>query len=244
MAKNNSRLDTIKKLVSFSDNIENIKDEIQKYSWDYEGKPYVLTKIDMINICKKYINHELSQNDIVIWANLIEGREDIDFEITMLEDIIYLFANPNLEGAATVSKCEEFIKKINSKEQINNKISKNTTLKEQIDHKIDTVLRQYELEWDESIQRRKHPYIKELQKIKDLLFSKDLNQQKKGLKGLESLLLSLRAWDDYFHFSFDSGDKYKDKFIDNFNNWNEWYEFLESIVSDAKEYLKQENIDI
>ena len=117
-------------------------------------------------------------------------------------------------------------------------------LKEQIGNKIDTVARQYKLEWDESIQRREHPYIDRLQKIKDLLFSKDSDQQQNGLKELESLLLSLHAWDGYFHFSFDQGDKYKDKFVDNFNNWNEWYTFLERIVSDTKEYLKQENINI
>jgi len=242
----NSRLNIIKKLVSFSDNLDNIKEEIQKYGWDYEGKAYVLTKLDMINICKKYINHELSYNDIVEWANLIEGREDIDFEIKLLEDFIYLLANPDLEGKVTVFQCIEFINNINLIEQDNSKISKNTTLKEQIENKIDTVLRQYNSEggWWESRPLKEHPYATSLKEIREQLFSNNIKDKQEGLKRLESLLLSLRAWDDYFHFAFDDGDKYKDKFVDDFNNWNEWYTFLESIVSDAKEYIKQENIDI
>ena len=116
-------------------------------------------------------------------------------------------------------------------------------LKEQIENKIDAVLRQYELEGEkwESRPLQEHPYATTLKEIRDQLFSNNTKDKQEGLKGLESLLLSFRAWEMYLEYYDDQGgDEYKDKYVDNFNNWDEWYEFLKSIVSDAKEYIKQE----
>ena len=114
-------------------------------------------------------------------------------------------------------------------------------LKEKIAKNIDIVLRQYKLEnWDEE-RNGTHPYYLTLKKLEEEFISNDISKIKKGVKGFESLLLSYRAWEDGYHKYFaDRGDKYKDKFIDNFNNWTKWYAFLESLVKDAKEYYKQQ----
>ena len=105
-------------------------------------------------------------------------------------------------------------------------------LKEKLEKKIDTVFRQYKLQDTENV------YIEVLQEIEQELFSDDLNLKKKAVKGLESLLLSYRAWEDGYSDTFsDQGDKYQDKFVDDFKNWDEWYRFLESIVEDAKRYV-------
>ena len=120
-------------------------------------------------------------------------------------------------------------------------------LKKQIENKIDTVLRQYNSEggWWESRPLKEHPYATSLKEIREQLFSNNIKDKEEGLKRLESLLLSFRAWEMYLEYYDDQGgDKYKDRYVDNFNNWDEWYEFLKSIVFDAKEYIKQENIDI
>ncbi len=114
-------------------------------------------------------------------------------------------------------------------------------LKEELEKKIDTVIRQYKLNWNVEIQFREHPYIEVLKEIEQELFSDDLNLKKKGLKRIadpNGLLLSYRAWEDGYSDTFsDQGDKYQDKFVDDFKNWDEWYGFLESIVEDAKEYV-------
>ncbi len=105
-------------------------------------------------------------------------------------------------------------------------------LKEKLEKKIKTVFKQYKLQDEENV------YIEVLKEIEQELFSNDLNLKKKAIKGLESLLLSYRAWEDGYSDTFsDQGDKYQDKFVDDFKNWDEWYSFLESIVEDAKEYV-------
>ena len=116
-------------------------------------------------------------------------------------------------------------------------------LKEKLEKKINTVIRQYEFEWEGMIydERKEHPYIAKLLEIRKELFSTDINLMQKAIKGLKSLLLSYRAWEDGYYYTFsDQGDKYQDKFVDDFKNWGEWYEFLESIVADAEEYYNQQ----
>lgn len=114
-------------------------------------------------------------------------------------------------------------------------------LKKQLEKKLNTVIRQYKLNWNVEIQLREHPYIEVLEEIEQELFSTDINLMQKAIKGLKSLLLSYRAWEDGYSDTFsDQGDKYQDKFVDDFKNWDEWYEFLESIVADAEEYYNQQ----
>ena len=117
-------------------------------------------------------------------------------------------------------------------------------LKQKLEKKIDTVLKQYEYNWNEEIQRREHPYIIKLKEIEKQLFSKNKDNCINAVKRLDSLLLSLRAWEDGYYDAFwDTSDKYKDKFVDGFNNWDEWYDFLKSIVEDAKKYCELSNGD-
>jgi len=109
----------------------------------------------------------------------------------------------------------------------------NNKLEQQIKNKINTVIRQYELDGVATV------YIPILREIEQEFFSDDLLLQEKGLKGFDSLLLTLRAWENYFDAASDHGDKYKDMFVDSFNNFDEWYQFLEDLVADAQEYHKQ-----
>jgi len=107
----------------------------------------------------------------------------------------------------------------------------NNKLEQQIKNKINTVIRQYELGVTSTV------YIPILREIEQEFFSDDLLLQEKGLKNIDELLLTRRAWGivgEYF-----TGEEYKDKFVDNFNNFNEWYQFLKDLVADTQEYHKQ-----
>jgi len=104
------RFHTVKKLVSYTSKLEDIQNELRNYPWDYEGEAYTFTKLDLKNVLEKCINKELSKDDICEWANTIEGRDDIDFETKSIEDIIYMLANPELEGEVTDLRCKELIK--------------------------------------------------------------------------------------------------------------------------------------
>jgi hypothetical protein len=102
-----------------------------------------------------------------------------------------------------------------------------------IELKIDIVLKQYEL-------GNLTVYSPILKEITNNFFSNEQKLQEESLKRFSSLLLNLRAWEDtYFDIAFDNGDKYKDRFVDNFNNFSEFYDFLQGLVKDVEEYHQQ-----
>jgi len=90
------------------------------------------------------------------------------------------------------------------------------------------VLRQYELGGSTKV------YIPILQELQQEFFSDDLLLQEKGLKGLESLLLTRRTWGALGEYL--DSDVHQDKFIDNFNDFVQWDLFLDGLVADAVTY--------
>ena len=101
-------------------------------------------------------------------------------------------------------------------------------LKEQISHKIDMVLRQY------NISGSKKVYAPILLELKEKLFSGNKELEEEALKGMKSLLLTIRAWDGYDY------SKNPDDFIDDFNDFEEFYVFLEGFIQDVEIYVKSD----
>lgn len=94
-----NRLNLIKELVEFSCPLELLELRLQKFDWDFEGVPIKLSRAHLVNLLTRYLNQELSANDVEHWANLIEGREDICFESgseKQLDHALYQLANPTL----------------------------------------------------------------------------------------------------------------------------------------------------
>lgn len=114
----NKRHLRLKELAEFKLPTEEISAHLKEFSWDYEGEPYILTKAHVVDILSRFNSKELNATNIEDWANLIECREDLEFELAYekeLSELIYLLANPALEGAITNLFCSEAIRRLNSK---------------------------------------------------------------------------------------------------------------------------------
>jgi len=106
-------------------------------------------------------------------------------------------------------------------------------LRDTINRKIDMILRQY------NISGNKKVYAPTLLEFKEKLFSGDHELEQEALKGMKSLLLTIRAWDGYDY------SKNPDDFIDDFNDFNEWYfGFLADFIKDVERYVKSEKGDV
>lgn len=113
-----SRQYILKNLVEFSKPIVELTNDLSSLTWDYDGKPFVIHTNQVLEVLNRYISGNLSSEEIESWANLIECREDINFEKgkqVILEKIIYQLANPVLEGKITPNLCKEMILKISKK---------------------------------------------------------------------------------------------------------------------------------
>jgi len=99
-------------LVSFSKPLNNISNELSELDWEYEGDAFIIRAIQIIEVLQRYISGEIKSMEIEEWANLIECREDIEFEKdkrNILENTIYQLANPVLEGDITPEICKKLL---------------------------------------------------------------------------------------------------------------------------------------
>lgn len=102
----------ILKLINFDASIRELKDLLRSFVWDYEGSCAELNCEHICKVIRRYLNSDLTKHDIEEWANLIEAREDITFELSkksLLQNVIHELANPKLSTELSIKKGEEII---------------------------------------------------------------------------------------------------------------------------------------
>lgn len=111
----NKRLKTLKELVSFSKPLDELSRSLSEFTWDYEGSPLIVNSLDIIDVLRRYTSGEIDADSVERWANMLECREDIEFDECdeeKLENIIYSLANPELEGPNSIERCKIYIREL------------------------------------------------------------------------------------------------------------------------------------
>lgn len=112
-----NRITMVRALLEFSMPLEEIIAQLAVMGWDYDGNGVELTRKHLTVILQRYLDGKLSSSDIEAWANCIEGREDIRFEIGLeqkIEDILYELANPLLTQPLDETRAEAILKKLST----------------------------------------------------------------------------------------------------------------------------------
>jgi hypothetical protein len=103
-------MDVLKNLVQLSKPLNVLSKELAELDWDYEGEPFIVKISHIKSVLGRFLSGEIDEKDIEDWANLLECREDIEYEQavhTQLEEIVYTLANPALEGDITLKSCKK-----------------------------------------------------------------------------------------------------------------------------------------
>ncbi|MDI7219488.1 hypothetical protein QMN07_18550 [Leptospira santarosai] len=106
----------ILKLINFDGSIKELKSLLKPLAWDYEESCPELNYRHICKVIQRYLNDELTKHDIEEWANLVEGREDITFELSkksLLQDVIHELANPKLTTNLSIERGKEIIDLLN-----------------------------------------------------------------------------------------------------------------------------------
>ena len=102
----------LRRLVSDADDAHHIMPLLADFGWDYAGTPVVLTRQQLIRLLHQYINGKLSAAKLEFWANCIEGRDDIAFEIAAapgIEALVFELANPALTQPLTMERAKAIL---------------------------------------------------------------------------------------------------------------------------------------
>ena len=106
----NRRQQLLQALLTFSKSLNLIAQELAQLEWDYEGEPVLVEPLHIVSILNRFLSNQLNAKQVEEWANMIECREDLDYESEnqkQLEQVIYELANPELEGPLTIERCQE-----------------------------------------------------------------------------------------------------------------------------------------
>lgn len=112
IARVDDRLKIIGELLNFSWPLQELATQLSSMSWDYAGEGVVLERQHLISVLQRYLAGDLAGADIESWANLIEGREDIEFSTEYeeeLENALYELANPTLTYALNVERANTLL---------------------------------------------------------------------------------------------------------------------------------------
>lgn len=101
MVDDEDRQRHLRDLIAFRGSIEDLIQTVAGLPWDAERELVALTKGDLVKVLGRYASGELSAEQVEAWANLIEGREDIEMDSEgrgPIAQAIQVLANPLLEG--------------------------------------------------------------------------------------------------------------------------------------------------
>lgn len=102
-----NRKTVLEKLVNFNAPIKNISNSLSKFPWDCDKELVTLDIKKIENVMRLYIAGKLTAGEVEDWANLIECRDDIEFEkehVETIQKIIYELANPQINEPITRDK--------------------------------------------------------------------------------------------------------------------------------------------
>ncbi len=94
------RQSTITSLIRFDRRLSDLTRELRELGWDADPVA-ILTRQNISMVIDRFLTAELTAEAVEAWANLIEGREDIEFEPgreTTVAEALHDLANPELSG--------------------------------------------------------------------------------------------------------------------------------------------------
>lgn len=107
-----NRYEVLQELIDFEQPLDVISSKLKGFNFDFDGEPLVLSKEKVIAAINSFITGKKNADELERWANLIEMREDIDFEgicEDSINDVIYKLANPILEEPITTVSCKKYL---------------------------------------------------------------------------------------------------------------------------------------
>jgi hypothetical protein len=99
-------------LVNLSQEISTLKKDLSPNSGGSDDR-VILQRMHLVNILSKYSLGLLKHDDIVAWANLIEGRDDVGYEPgyeETIKGILLSLADPEMQEELSAPKVEEYFR--------------------------------------------------------------------------------------------------------------------------------------
>ena len=92
--------------------LEPLRAELATYPWDVDEPLVTLRPHHVTRVLDRFIRGELAAADVQHWAEALEVREDVGTDISHeagLRRILFILANPDVNGRLTPERATELI---------------------------------------------------------------------------------------------------------------------------------------
>ncbi len=107
------RKSLLSRLIKIEGNIFKLNDKLNQLDWDVFTPLLVIKKKHIKDILERTLNNSIDFKTLEEWANMVESRDDLDFENNEVQEIIIELANPVLYGKLSNIRLLELLEKIN-----------------------------------------------------------------------------------------------------------------------------------
>lgn len=105
------QVEALKQIIRFGDERELAYSALATFPLDGQVELVKVTKDDLVYVLHKFLLKEITADDLELWANFIECRDDLNY--AEIEDYIYALANPVLVGEIDGIKINKMVRLLN-----------------------------------------------------------------------------------------------------------------------------------
>lgn len=110
-----SRYDVLTALIEFSETVASLAAKLKTIPWDSDEAIVTLTSQQVAHAITKCLRGQISATELQRWAELIEVREDIDFDSNRsaeIKDVIFTIANPDINGELSPANLKDYLSRL------------------------------------------------------------------------------------------------------------------------------------
>lgn len=104
-------------LITFSLPIATLKTHVKALAWDQPEELVVFEALHVRDVLTRFLANQLSQTDVERWADLIEMREGIAFQLgreETLKEVIFELSSPKITKALSAESATKWIKALDA----------------------------------------------------------------------------------------------------------------------------------
>lgn len=113
-----SRKQILLEIFNVEGDLTKLQNEIHEFPWDSEIPFLIVNKDDLAKTIQKFVLSDTLFLEVENWANLLECRDDVQYEPEELKEYIFELANPYLNGEITKERLQEIINKLQAQSPI------------------------------------------------------------------------------------------------------------------------------
>lgn len=111
-----NRFEALEDLVRLRRPVAEAIAQMRSFPWDADEELVTLGPTELRGVLRRFLDGQLTPDQLEDWANAVEGREDIAFEPPMTLDLVSELANPALHRTLTPENVHDILTRLDSQQ--------------------------------------------------------------------------------------------------------------------------------